>query len=64
MIGTCIYYILDVIKCMYYSKNSEIKVTLLLVNIFVNTECQHKRYIRDNIHDSRRAQIKVRVRKP
>ena len=26
---------------MYYSKNSELKITLLLVNIIVNTECQH-----------------------
>ena len=26
---------------MYYSKNSELKITLLLVNINVNTECQH-----------------------
>ena len=31
----------DVIKCTYYSKNSELKITLLLVNIIVNTECQH-----------------------
>ena len=26
---------------MYYFKNSESKITLLLVNIIVNTECQH-----------------------
>ena len=26
---------------MYYSKISELKITLLLVNIIVNTECQH-----------------------
>ena len=32
---------LDVIKCMYYSKNMELrKITLLLVNIIANTECQ------------------------
>ena len=37
----CAYNILDVVKCMYYSKNSELKITLLLVNIIVNTECQH-----------------------
>ena len=33
--------ILDIIKCMYYSENSELKITLLLLNIIVNTECQH-----------------------
>ena len=39
----CAHNISDVIKCMYkiYSKNSELKITLLLVNIIVNTECQH-----------------------
>ena len=26
---------------MYRSKNSESKITLLLLNIIVNTECQH-----------------------
>ena len=26
---------------MYYSKNGELKITLLLVNIIVNTERQH-----------------------
>ena len=26
---------------MYYSKNSELKITLLLINIIVSTECQH-----------------------
>ena len=26
---------------MYYSKNSELKITLLFVNIIVNTECQN-----------------------
>ena len=26
---------------MHYSKNSELKIALLLVNIIVNTECQH-----------------------
>ena len=26
---------------MYFSKNRELKITLLLVNIIVNTECQH-----------------------
>ena len=26
---------------MHFSKNSELKITLLLVNIIVNTECQH-----------------------
>ena len=26
---------------MYYSKISELKITLLSVNIIVNTECQH-----------------------
>ena len=26
---------------MYYSKNSELKITLLLVNIIVNKKCQH-----------------------
>ena len=26
---------------MYYSKNSELKITFLLVNNIVNTECQH-----------------------
>ena len=35
----CAYTILDVIKCMYYSKNSRLNITLLLVNIIVNTEC-------------------------
>ena len=25
---------------MYYSENSELRITLLLVNIVVNTECQ------------------------
>ena len=34
------YYILNIIKYTYYSKNSELKITLLLVNIIVNTECQ------------------------
>ena len=37
----CAYNILDVIKCMYYSKNSELKIALLSVNIIVNTEYQH-----------------------
>ena len=37
----CAFNILDVIKCMHYSKNSELKIALLLVNIIVNTECQH-----------------------
>ena len=36
----CAYNILDVIKCMHYSKNSELKIALLLVNIIVYTECQ------------------------
>ena len=35
------YNILDVIKCIYSSKNSKIKIPLLLVNFIVNTECQH-----------------------
>ena len=26
---------------MHYSKNSKLKIPLLLVNIIVNTECQH-----------------------
>ena len=26
---------------MYHSKNSELKITLILINIIVNTECQH-----------------------
>ena len=26
---------------MFYSKNSELKITLLLVNITVNTDCQY-----------------------
>ena len=26
---------------MHYSKNSELKIALLLANIIVNTECQH-----------------------
>ena len=26
---------------MHNSKNSELKITLLLVNIYANTECQH-----------------------
>ena len=37
----CAYNILDVIKCMHYSKNSELKIALLLIDIIVNTECQH-----------------------
>ena len=36
----CAFNISDVIKCMYYSKNSELKITLLLVNIIVKAECQ------------------------
>ena len=27
---------------MYYSKNSDLKISLLLVNIIVNTECQQR----------------------
>ena len=34
-------WVVHVIKCMHFSKNSELKITLLLVNIIVNTECQH-----------------------
>ena len=26
---------------MYYSKNSDLKIALLLVNIIENTQCQH-----------------------
>ena len=29
-------------KYMYSSKNSELEITLLLVNIIVNTECQQR----------------------
>ena len=32
--STCDWYV-PVIKCIYYSKNSELKITLLLVNIIV-----------------------------
>ena len=32
----CAYDILDVIKCMYYSKNSELKITLFLEKILAN----------------------------
>ena len=29
---------------MCYSKNSELKIALLLINIIVNTECQHSHH--------------------
>ena len=38
------YNILDLTKCMFYSKHSELNITLLLVNIIVNTECQHSQH--------------------
>ena len=36
----CAYNIFDVIKCVYYFKKG-VQITLLLVNIIANTECQH-----------------------
>ena len=36
------YNILNIMKCMYCSKSSELTITLLLVNIVVNTECETK----------------------
>ena len=49
----CAYYILNIKLYTNYSKNSELKITLLLVNIIVNTECQQSQnsavglYLRD-----------------
>ena len=37
----CAYYILNIKLNSNRSKNSELKITLLLVNIIVNKECQH-----------------------
>ena len=38
----CAYNILETLKCVYGSKNCELKITFLLVHIIVNTECQQR----------------------
>ena len=36
---------------MYYSENSVLKITFILVNIIVNTECQHTNVVKITLTD-------------